>query len=37
MFGECVLDEDLFESIDLFAQRGFFDSGPRSDADGIIE
>jgi hypothetical protein len=27
MFGEGVLDEDLLESIDLFPQRDFLDSG----------
>jgi hypothetical protein len=27
MLGEGVLDEDLLESIDLFAQRDFVDSG----------
>jgi hypothetical protein len=37
MLGEGVLDQDLLESIDLFAQRDFLDSGARPNADGIIE
>jgi hypothetical protein len=37
MLGERALDEDLLESIDLFAQRDFLDSWARQGADGIIE